>query len=196
MEKPVFHNRPNEEIILGDGRKIWLSRSAATVGIVLGKFNGEIYVLIEERSLSVMDQPGRWCLPSGYLDWNENGFQGIIRELYEETSLYLPKYTRFLLSANSAEPFYVNMGLSENRQNIVLYYGFVYDFNEEGLPLEPLSHIDHEISDVRWVKLNDINNYKLVFGHYLRIVQAEKYFSRYLLPWWKRIIKFIFCCNY
>jgi 8-oxo-dGTP pyrophosphatase MutT (NUDIX family) len=190
--EPKFNNRPNEELKLQD-RIVWLSRSVAIVGIVLGKFMGDTYVLIEERSQTMMDQPGKWCLPCGYIDWDENGLQAITRELYEETSLYLPKYNRFLVNANKCEPFRVNTEATENRQNIVLYFGFVYDFNKEGLPLEPLSHIDHEISDVRWVKLNEVNDYSLVFGHDLRIVQAEEYFYKSLLPWWKRWIKKLFC---
>jgi 8-oxo-dGTP pyrophosphatase MutT (NUDIX family) len=190
--EPKFNNRPNEELKL-ENRTLWISRSVAIVGIVLGKFRGDTYVLIEERSKTMMDQPGKWCLPCGYIDWDENGLQAITRELYEETFLYLPTYNRFLLNTkNPSQPFYVNTEATENRQNIVLYYGFVYDFDKEGLPLEPLSYINHEISDVRWVKLNDVNEYGLVFGHDRRIVQAEKHFSKYLLPWWKRWIKKLF----
>ena len=196
--EPKFNNRPNEELFIpygeyqNGGRTIWVSRSVAIVGIVLGKFKGDIYVLIEERSQTMMDQPGRWCLPCGYIDWDENGLQAMTRELYEETFLYLPTYNRFLLN-KVFQPFYVNTEATENRQNIVLYYGFVYDFDEQGLPLEPLTYVNHEISDVRWGKLNEVNDYNLVFGHDRRIVQAEEYFSRYLLPWWKRWIKKLFC---
>ena len=190
--EPKFNNRPNEELKL-KGRTVWLSRSTAIVGIVLGKFRGDTYVLIEERSLTMTDQPGRWCLPCGYIDWDENGLQAMIRELYEETSLFIPKYNKFLVNANKCDPFMVNTDVTENRQNVVLYYGFVFDFNEDGLPLEPLAHVDHEISDVRWVKLNDVNQYNLAFGHDIRIVQAEEYFSKYLLSWWKRVIKRLFC---
>ena len=190
--EPKFNNRPNEELKLED-RTVWLSRSVAIVGIVLGKFKGDTYVLIEERSMTMMDKPGRWCLPCGYIDWDENGLQAMTRELYEETFLYLPDYNKCLLNIKHLEqPFWVNTEATENRQNIVLYYGFVFDF-KDGLPLEPLTYINHEISDVRWVKLNEVNDYKLTFGHDRRIVQAEEYFSKYLLPWWKRWIKKLFC---
>ena len=69
----------------------------------------------------------------------------------------------------------------------------IYNF-KDGLPLSVLSHKDHEIADVKWVKLNNITEYGMVFGHDRRIVQAEEYFCKYLLPWWKRFIKRLFHC--
>lgn len=214
--EPKFNNRPNEELQIEnriikfngnvyvlneelsrpnpklEDRTIWISRSVAIVGIVLGKFKDDVYVLIEERSQTMMDKPGRWCLPCGYIDWDENGLKAMTREIYEETSLYLPDYNKFLLNPNDIQSFYVNTEATENRQNIVLYYGFVYDF-KNGLPMEPYSYMNHEISDVRWVKLNEVDGYNLAFGHDRRIIQAEEHFSKYLLPWWKRWIKRIFC---
>jgi 8-oxo-dGTP pyrophosphatase MutT (NUDIX family) len=188
---PVFKNRPNPEYQI-EGKTIWNSRSVAIVGIILAKFDKEIYALIERRSDTMLDQPGKWCLPCGYIDWDENGWQAITRELYEETSFYLPNYDKFLITRNHKQPFYVNTETTENRQNIVLYFGMVYNF-KEGLPLSVLSHKDPEIADVKWVRLNEINRYSLVFGHDRRIIRAEEYFSYHLLPWWKRWIKRIFC---
>ena len=191
MEKPIFQNRPNSEYQV-EGKTIWNSRSVAIVGVILAKFDKEIYALIERRSDTMLDQPGKWCLPCGYIDWDENGWQAITRELYEETSFYIPDHDKFMVSRNHRQPFYVNTEPAENRQNIVLYYGMIYNF-KNGLPLSVLSHKDHEIADVRWVKLNEISGYGLVFGHDRRIVQAEEYFHRHLLPWWKRWIKKLFC---
>jgi 8-oxo-dGTP diphosphatase len=185
-----FKNRENPEHHI-DGKIVWESRSAAVVAVIFGKYKGEIYVLMEKRSKK-MDQPGKWCLPCGYLDWDVNGWQAVTREVYEETSLFLPNYDQYLVSRNKRRPFFVNTEPTENRQNIALIYGAVFDF-VDGLPQKIYSYINSEIEEVQWVKLNDVNGLSVAFEHDRRICQAEKYFSRHLLPWWKWLIKKIFC---
>lgn len=189
-----FGNRLNKEHFVKDSdgdRHIWESRSVAIVGVVFAKFKGDIYVLMEKRSQK-MDQPGKWCLPCGYIDWDENGWQCLTREIYEETSLWLPKYDQYLVSRNKRKPFFINTEISENRQNVALIYGMVFDFKEI-LPQEVFSYKDPEIDEIIWVKLNDINRLSVAFDHDKRICQAERYFSRHLLPQWKWIIKKLFC---
>ena len=58
--KPTFKNRPNEEVELKDGRKIWISRAPAIVGVILATEYGSdnIYVLTEKRS-AMMDEPNK-----------------------------------------------------------------------------------------------------------------------------------------
>ena len=58
MEKPIFQNRPNSEYQV-EGKTIWNSRSVAIVGVILAKFDKEIYALIERRSDTMLDQPGK-----------------------------------------------------------------------------------------------------------------------------------------
>ena len=190
MEKIKFNNRPNPCHTI-NGKMIWESRSTAVVAVIFGKFRGETYVLLEKRS-KIMDQPGKWCVPCGYLDWDESGQEAIIREVYEETSIYLPNYKSFFVSkSRSWLPFFVNTDPSENRQNIALSYGFVYDFNKTGLPDTSFSNL--EIDELRWVKLNDVAGYDVAFNHDVRIIQAEIYLEKDILPWWKWLIKKTLC---
>ena len=84
----------------------------------------------------------------------------------------------------------MNTEPSENRQNIALTYGVVFDF-KDGLPLRNVPNA--EIDEIMWFKLNDVNGLNVAFRHDIRICQAEKYFSRHLLPWWKWLLKKIFC---
>ena len=190
MEKIKFSNRPNPEHTI-NGKIVWESRSVAIVAVVFGKFKGDVYALMEKRSQR-MDQPGKWCLPCGYLDWDENGWQAVTREIYEETSLFLPECDKYLVNRNKRQPFFVNTEISENRQNVALSYGMIFNF-KDGLPLKVLAYSDSEIDEIRWVKLNDVNALEVAFDHDKRICQAEKYFSRHLLPWWKWIVKKLFC---
>ena len=81
MNKPEFNNQPNK-CITQDGKDYWISRSTAVVGVVCILKNREPYFLAEKRS-QMMDAPGLWCVPSGYIDWNENGVECLKREIYE-----------------------------------------------------------------------------------------------------------------
>ena len=86
-----FNNTPNTLHTI-EGRMVPESRSVAVVGVIVAidkhtslSYLGckDIYVLAEKRSRN-MDSPGKWCLPCGYLDWDETGPEALIREVYEE----------------------------------------------------------------------------------------------------------------
>ena len=88
--KPVFKNRPNEMVTTTDGRKIWVSRSVAVVGIITCYSRNQRYFAIEKRGTAInLDKQGLWCLPCGYLDWDESGPDAIRREAWEEIGLNL-----------------------------------------------------------------------------------------------------------
>ncbi|MDD5648858.1 MAG: NUDIX hydrolase [Candidatus Nanoarchaeia archaeon] len=172
IKKPIFENKPNTEYKVG-GKTIWESRSVAVVGVILAQWNKKVYTLIEKRSKNMPDSPGKWCLPCGYLDWDETGYEALIREFYEETSLYLPNYKNQLLFNNDEQPFFVNTDPSENRQNVSLSYITIFDFLEEkSLPLEILNFKNSEIDEIKWVELLDLIEYDFAFNHEERIVMA------------------------
>ena len=81
-----FNNRENERVVLPDGRIIFIARSTAVVGCVLCVNDDKLSVLMVERGPKV-DNSGKWCMPCGYLDWDESLKEAVIRELFEETGL-------------------------------------------------------------------------------------------------------------
>jgi len=169
-----FHNTPNEEVKLPDGRIIYLSRSAAIVAIILAKEhdNDDIYVLTEKRS-AIMDEPNKWAAVSGYIDWNESGYEAIIREIYEETSFYLPDHKSALVFDNDGQPFYVHTDpKTDAKQNISLTYIFIYEFIK--LPRKIENFKDKEISQIKWMKLSEVftGDKKWAFDHDKRIEMA------------------------
>jgi len=158
-----FKNKPND-CIKFDGKEYWISRSIAIVSVLIFKEDKEYFVLLEKRS-DKMEQPGRWCCPCGYLDWDENGWECMMREVYEETGLYIPDYTDKIIFNNNEDPFYINTKPDSERQNVALGYGVVFDskFTFEK------TKISDEITETLYVNVKDIQNYDLAFNHKKRI---------------------------
>ena len=178
---PIFKNRPNKEFFVKDDdgdRHIWESRAPAVVVVIFALSKSTMYVLAEKRSDTMVDAPGRWVLPSGYIDWDETGWDAVRREVYEETSFYIDKYKKYCVYYNDKEPFYVMTNPIENRQNISLNYYIVYDFKNKSIPKKIESYKYSEISKIKWIDYKDIHNpeYDWAFLHDERIEMAlEKY---------------------
>lgn len=192
MEKPKFNNRPNPHVIYhyDDGKGIrvhqdfWISRAPAVVGIIFafGVEDGS-RVLVIQRSKNMREEPLKFGAPSGYLDWDETGFEGMTREVYEETTLYLPLYEPFLIFDNEKQPFFINDNPKRDKnQNISLTYLLAYDFTNDpaSFPLEIEKYTDHETIKVEWLKLSDFFNEsrEWAFNHDERIVMAHKFFNK------------------
>ena len=90
--KSFFANKENECVQTRDGLTIWLSRSCATVAQVClyNLTDKRWYILLGKRGPHTPDYQGFWCLPCGYLDWNETLYKGMLREVWEECGLFLP----------------------------------------------------------------------------------------------------------
>lgn len=171
----VFNNRENKPYETPDGIK-WHSRSVAVTASLFFVYNEEVYVLAEKRS-EKMDSPGLWCIPCGYLDWDETGRQAVIREIYEETGLYMDNY-RHLAFLNLDHPYYVSTFPSENRQNVVLNYVGLYRFpvlekkQFDELVKQAESFSSNEVDRVKLIKTRNINRYKWAFDHNRRIISS------------------------
>lgn len=169
--KPIFKSRPNELITTTDGRKLYHSRSVAVV-VVLACMdpNGYYRFVIEKRGNNPgLDKKGLWCLPCGYLDWDESGTDAVRREVWEEVGLDLNDYLGLQLprSPGIDNPWYVKTKPDENRQNVTLRYGMI--FIKQDLPtLIPNNDCEpDEVADAKWVTYSDIKlgKYEFAFGH-------------------------------
>jgi len=186
-----FYNKPNPHVIYhyesGTGIKvhhdIWISRAPAVVGIIfVFGVEGGSRVLVIKRSEKMPDEPNKYGAPSGYLDWDESGFDGMIREVYEETSMYLPDYDPFLMFNNNRQPFYVHTDpKTDKNQNVSLTYVLAYDFSDHNDFLPDIEgYVDGETAKVEWLNLQDFYNEsrEWAFNHDERIKMALKYFNK------------------
>jgi len=190
-----FNNKPNDHVTYGFnseqiGIKIkhnfFVSRSCAVVGIVFAiTGEGTVNVLIAKRSNKMLDEPNKVGIPCGYLDWNETLYEAMMREVYEETSLYLPDYEKYLLFNNNKQPFLVKDDPKrDKRQNISHLYVNVYDFrdHQDKFPVDVEEFSCKETTWVKWIKyvdfLNTIEDYKWAFNHDETIKTALQFFNK------------------
>jgi len=192
MEKPKFNNTPNDRIQIRHTTKTgvnnfnaFLSRSVAVVGVVFAMpLVGGIQVLVTKRSMKMMDEKGKFGVPCGYLDYDETTHDAMIREVYEETSLYLPEYKDYIIFDNNKIPFAIHDRPTDNRQNVSLLFVTVLDFHEnmEKFPIDVEKYHDHESELVKWMPLWDFYNkfdveYEWAFKHNETIKDAIKFFN-------------------
>ena len=159
-----------------DGKKYWISRSVAVVGIVVGVKNGNISsFLVSQRGPGCPDFVGSWACTCGYLDWDETAEDGVVRELYEELGIKV--------SSSKANLWKVITDPKRDaRQNVILRYIIPVDQNEleEMVENSKLTMIDSEVrggehgevSDVKLISVTDITNYDWAFNHDDVILEA------------------------
>ena len=144
-------------------REYWISRSIAVVVFVFAKdIYGDTYILAEQRGKGTPDPEyvGKYCVPCGYLDFDETCAQAAQRELIEETGLNFPVKDFKLVSINDIPE-------SDKRQNVTFRY-----IVNSNVPVEDLcksfttkNSEKNEVESIKFILLNYINNYEWAFNH-------------------------------
>lgn len=152
------------------GKEEWISRAIAVLGVVIGMDkNGINYILAEKRGMGTPDPEyvGCWCLPCGYLDYNENTYQAIAREVHEETGINIhpDKFTLFYIND---DPF------SDKRQNVTFRFKTKLEGYIDDLELTDKFSETNEVSDIKWIDLREFSSYKWAFGHEKIIEEIKK----------------------
>ena len=132
-----------------DGKEYWISRSVAVCGAVFTIDDG-LRVLAVKRGNN-LDEPGKWCLPCGYLDWNETLEEACAREIMEETGLHTHSFNLYHIDSNP----------ESNRQNVtVVYWSFSRDYASHTVSVDGVESVD-----LKWIAIPDIKYYDWAFGH-------------------------------
>jgi 8-oxo-dGTP pyrophosphatase MutT (NUDIX family) len=159
---------------LEDGKKYWISRSVAVDAMIVSynKISEKFYVLMVKRGKGLVSHPNYWCIPCGFMDFSENGYQAVSRELWEETNLNLSELLEMDVIKNYTNtPYFVNTEpLKVDNQNVSLYYGLYLSVDE----LPEISNINcepDEIDEVRWVEIfKELPTLdKIAFNHQQRV---------------------------
>jgi 8-oxo-dGTP pyrophosphatase MutT (NUDIX family) len=194
MTTPKFNNVPNAHLKyyysdmkgLTINQDYFISRAVAVVGVVFAFAMDGMYVLVTKRSQKMRDEAGKIGVPCGYLDWNETRHEAMTREVYEETSFYLPDYGKYLIFNNGGEPFRTKDKPEEDKhQNISHLYLSVFDFhtNMQDFPLAVQSFSCKETEWVKWMKLDEFyatyKNYYWAFNHDETIRNAVEFNTKF-----------------
>ena len=196
-----FKNRESERVELQDGRVVWLSRSPAVMSIIVAKVGRwwqkkKYFVVTSVRGKDTPDFQGYHCCPCGYLDWDENGFEGAAREVWEETNLNVVR----LILSNSLQldskkhkvkivdhhygdsPWSVNSSPYANKQNVTIGYALAFQVKTADV-LPKLSGVNvnredyEEVASADWTPLEDIlaRKERFAFNHDLQIISYIKH---------------------
>ena len=157
-----FTNRPNQKFKTTCGKDMWKTRAVAVVVTLLARVScldekvDNVYVLVGKRGTGVNAEQGKWCLPCGYLDWDESGTQAAVRELFEETNVDVGESLRHWLTISDPD--------MDPRQNVCLHYGKMITVNSLPVPSN-VNCEPNEVDELKWVTVEEASQMELAFGH-------------------------------
>lgn len=150
----ILNRSKESELLETYSGRVAIDRS---VGVVLFAWikNGdnEISFLANKRGTKTSEYKNFWNLPSGYLNWNETGEEGAIRETWEECGVYVDPEKLKLEEVDT------NPG-SNPRQNVILRYMTELDEFPE---LDQKKIQGEETVEVKMIKLSELENYNFAW---------------------------------
>ncbi len=166
-ELPKLNHWVNQPCYDKFGRFLgWFSRSMAVAIFVYCKDqDGDWCVLASERGEEAADYRGFWNCCCGYLDFNETTKEAALRELYEETGVFITDES--LVTFIGYED-----NIQANRQNVTFRFAaFIDDAVTTDFTFSRKYNEGKEVGEIKWIKMFDINNYMWAFGHDKRIIE-------------------------
>lgn len=153
------------------GTTLWSGRYCAVTGIVIkqmqtsdGRYN--YYVLANLRGPGTPDYQGYWNLPCGFLEANETGEEGVCREIFEECGYKILPGQMQLFDVET-DPRTCNNG------NVTIRYSNLeYVSKLPELKYTNINGEEGEVDSVKWINVNELNDYKWAFHHKKLIVNA------------------------
>lgn len=151
-----------------DGKSYWYSRGIVCISYIFATDKDDnLYVLANKRGSGVSDT-NKWNCPCGHLDFDESCKDCAIRETFEETGVDISKCRLQLYTINDKD-------FDSSDQSISFHY-YVNITNKTIDELIPnKSHMEtNEVSEAKWINVDEIDNYDWAFNHDNRIKQVIK----------------------
>lgn len=118
-------------------------------------FESEKRILIDNRKEEILDEAnGKWEVPGGKIEFGETPEDAVKRELFEETG-YNVKVKQIIPYSNVSMWEY-----SDCKQHTVIFFYVCELANEEHMEIS-----DNRINTYKWIKRNELLNYKFLPGN-------------------------------
>lgn len=134
-----------------NGEKLWYSRSLACNLIVFVRMpDHSISVLCNKRGEGCEFNKGKWNLPGGFIDFNEDSKDCAIRETFEECGVKIDK-NRVVFSELLTKPH-------GKRQTMTAVHYAIYDYNLEAKDwvFSSKNSENEEVSEIKLLDYIDI----------------------------------------
>lgn len=175
-------SRENRMIKGENGEELWISRSVVVICVVARITDeNKIEILVEKRG-PLVSATGRWCFPCGYLDYDEDITDAVIREVQEETGYTLERKDVNFIDINSKP--------EGKKQNVGIRHIAFIDNDKKQISDFELD--TNEVTELKWIEIgesvgnifnidvNKLDCVKWAFNHKSLIIHIiNEYCNRY-----------------
>lgn len=175
-------SRENRMIKGENGEELWISRSVVVICVVARiTDDNKIEIIVEKRG-PLVSATGRWCFPCGYLDYDEDLTDAVIREVQEETGYTLERKDVNFIDINSKP--------EGKKQNVGIRHIAFIDNDKKQISDFKLD--TNEVTELKWIEIgesvgnifnidvNKLDCVKWAFNHKSLIIYLiNEYCNRY-----------------
>ena len=169
-------------IVQGEPKTVFSGRFVAVSGFIYAIVDGKYSILANLRGPGTPDYQNHWNAVCGFLECFENSKEGIQREILEECG--------FIIDTNDLKIIHVETEPKEcNNGNVTIRHRA---FLGKIIPhyVEKEGGEENEVDSVKWVPIDDIDNYKWAFNHRTTIeLYAPKKWKRKLIEFYYKWFK-------
>ena len=175
-------SRENRMIKGENGEELWISRSVVVICVVARITDDNKIEIIAEKRGPLVSATGRWCFPCGYLDYDEDITDAVIREVQEETGYTLERKDVNFIDINSKP--------EGKKQNVGIRHIAFIDNDKKQISDFELD--TNEVTELKWIEIgesvgnifnidvNKLDCVKWAFNHKSLIIHIiNEYCNRY-----------------
>ena len=175
-------SRENRMIKGENGEELWISRSVVVICVVARITDDNKIEILAEKRGPLVSATGLWCFPCGYLDYDEDLTDAVIREVKEETGYILKRK-----DVNFIDIFSKPEG---KKQNVGIRHIAFIDNDKKQISDFELD--TNEVTELKWIEIgesvgnifnidvNKLDCVKWAFNHKSLIIHIiNEYCNRY-----------------
>jgi ADP-ribose pyrophosphatase YjhB (NUDIX family) len=116
-----------------------------------------LFILVNKRGTVLEDEPLKWSLPGGYLDWNETIEDATKRELWEENGFHIDDYDLNYFYTNLNGPHIVNSNPNNKGETLLVNINIsAFGPLKKDLPKLCIEQSNGESLDAKWLLMSEI----------------------------------------